>query len=91
MPVTDSVVVSYRVAVTPERVLGRAESVRSNIARLIDPFGPLTAGFLLSVVSARATVAVFVPWSVALLSWETLSPAIRAAPSLDELDGAEPA
>jgi hypothetical protein len=85
MPVTDSVVVGYRVAVTPERLLGRAESVRSNIARLIDPLGPLAAGLLLSVVSARATIAVFVAWSAGLLLWGMTSPAIRAAPSLDEL------
>jgi MFS family permease len=89
MPVTDSVVVGYRVAVTPDRLLGRAESVRSNIARLIDPFGALAAGFLLSVVSARATVAVFLVWSVALLLWGTLSPSIRNAPSLDELETAQ--
>ena len=87
MPVTDSVVVGYRVAVTPEHLLGRAESVRGNIARLIDPFGALAAGVLLSAVSARATVAVFFAWSAALLCWGMLSRAIRNAPSLAELDG----
>jgi hypothetical protein len=51
--------------------------------------GPLTAGLLLSVVSAGATIAVFVAWSGGLLLWAMLSPAIRAAPSLDELEGAE--
>jgi hypothetical protein len=91
MPVTDSVVVGYRIAVTPERLLGRAESVRSNIANLLQPLGPLAAGLLLSIVSARVTIAVFVAWSFALLLWGTLSPAIRAAPSLDELENAEPA
>ena len=45
----------------------RAESVRDLIARLLDPLGPLAAGLLLSVVSARATVAVFVGWSLGLL------------------------
>jgi hypothetical protein len=72
--------------VTPERLLGRAESVRSNIARLIDPLGPLAAGLLLSVVSARATIAVFFAWSAGLLLWGMASPAIRAAPSLNELE-----
>jgi hypothetical protein len=89
MPVTDSVVVGYRVAVTPERLLGRAESVRSNIARLIDPLGPLVAGLLLSVVSARATIALFFGWSAGLLLWGLASPAIRVAPSLSELEHAE--
>ena len=45
-------------------------------------------GFLLGAVSARATIAVFAGFGVALAVWGTLSPSIRAAPSLDEL--AEP-
>jgi MFS family permease len=89
IPATDSVVVGYRVAVTPDRLLGRVESVRSNLARLIDPLGPLAAGLLLSATSARVTVAFFVGWSGALLAWGMASPAIRAAPSLKELDEAE--
>jgi hypothetical protein len=86
IPVTNSVVVGYRVAVTPDRLLGRVESARSIISLLISPLGPLAAGLLLSAVSARATVAVFVGFSVVLLVWGTLSPAIRHAPSLDELE-----
>jgi len=86
IPATDSVVVGYRMAVTPDRLLGRVESVRSNLARLIDPLGPLAAGVLLSVTSPRVTVAAFFGWSAALLAWGMASPAIRAAPSLNELD-----
>src|SRR5207248_3609561 len=52
MPITDSVVVSYRIAITPDRLLGRVESVRATIARVALPLGPLVAGALLSVVSA---------------------------------------
>ena len=47
--------------------------------------GALLAGFLLSTVSVRATVAVFLACSFALALWGTLSPSIRRAPSLDEL------
>ncbi len=86
LPVTDSVVVGYRVAITPDRLLGRVESVRSNIARLLAPLGPLAAGFLLESVSARETVAVFTASMLALAAWGTLSPSIRSAPSLAELD-----
>ena len=85
-PVTDSVVVGYQVAVTPDRLLGRVESVRANIALLIAPLGPLVAGLLLESVSAGTTVAVFAVFGLALALWGTLSPAIRNAPSLDELD-----
>jgi hypothetical protein len=90
IPATDSVVVGYRVAVIPDRLLGRVESVRSNLARLLDPLGPLAAGLLLGITSPRVTVAFFVGWSGALLAWGMASPAIRAAPSLSELDEAEP-
>jgi hypothetical protein len=85
MPVTDSVVVGYRVAVTPDRLVGRVESVRSTISLSIAPLGPLVAGLLLETVSARATVGVFTAVSAVLLAWGMLSPAIRRAPSLSEL------
>jgi MFS family permease len=80
IPATDSVVVGYRVGTIPDRLLGRVESVRSNLARLIDPLGPLAAGLLLSVTSPRVTVALFVSWSAALLVWGVTNAAIRAAP-----------
>jgi MFS family permease len=86
IPATDSVVVGYRVAVIPDRLLGRVESVRGNLARLIDPLGPLVAGLLLSATSPRTTVAVFFCWSGALPVWGGTSQAIRAAPSLEELE-----
>jgi MFS family permease len=85
LPVTDSVVVGYRLAITPDRMIGRVESVRSNIALLLGSLGPLAAGLLLSSVSARATVAVFTCCGLALAVWGTFSPSIRQAPSLDEL------
>jgi hypothetical protein len=88
IPSTDSVVNGYRIAMTPDRLLRRVESVRSTIALLIAPLGPLAAGLLLGLVSARATIAVFAGFGLALAVWGTLSPSIRAAPSFDEL--AEP-
>jgi hypothetical protein len=86
IPSTDSVVRGYGIAMTPDRLLGRSESVRSVIALLIAPLGPLTAGVLLGVVSARVTIAVFVAAALVLAVWGTLSPSIRTAPTLDELD-----
>lgn len=85
LPVSDSVVDGYRVAVTPDRLLGRVESARSTIALAIAPFGPLLAGVLLSAVSVRATIGFFVACGLALAVWGTLSPSIRDAPSLGEL------
>jgi Major Facilitator Superfamily len=88
IPSTDSVVHSYQLAMTPDRLVGRVESVRSTIALLIAPFGPLAAGLLLDAVSERATIAVFAAFGLVLALWGTLSPAIRAAPSLDGLSRA---
>ena len=74
-----------QLAMTPHRLIGRVESVRSTIALLIAPLGPLTAGLLLETISERATVAVFAAFGLVLALWGTLTPAIRAAPTLDEL------
>src|SRR5207244_5230407 len=57
IPSTDSVVHGYRIAMTPDRLLGRAESVRSTISLLTAPLGPLVAGVLLTSSSARLTIA----------------------------------
>lgn len=85
IPSTDSVVHGYRIAMTPDRLLGRSESAWRTIALVIAPLGPLLAGVLLDAVSARATIAVFAASGLVLAICTTLSPSIRAAPSLDEL------
>ena len=84
IPSTDSIVHGYRIAMTPDRLLGRSESVRRMISLMVAPLGPLIAGILLTV-SARATIALFAAVALALAIWGTLSPSIRAAPTLDEL------
>jgi hypothetical protein len=84
-PVTDSVVVGYRLAITPDRLIGRVESVRTNISLLVTPLGPLAAGLLLEATTARTTVALLAAGGLGLALWGTLSPSIRGAPSLAEL------
>jgi len=86
IPSTDSIVHGYRIAMTPDRLLGRSESVRATISLSIAPLGPLVAGFMLGLTSARATIALFVGVALVLALWGTLSPSIRAAPSLNELE-----
>jgi len=85
-PVTDSVVIGHRLAVTPDRLVGRVESVRTTISLLVGPIGPLLAGVVLAATSARTTVAVFAAVGLGLALWGTLSPSIRAAPSLGDLE-----
>ncbi len=85
IPSTDSVVHSYRYAMTPDRLQGRVGSVWTTIGLAIAPLGPLVAGLLLESISPRATIAVFALFGLALAVWGTLSPSIRSAPSLAEL------
>ena len=84
-PITDSVVDGYRIAMTPDRLLGRVEAARTTIAQLALPLGPLVAGVLLEHVSPRVAVTIFAAWALSVFSWGWLSQAIRSAPSLDEL------
>jgi hypothetical protein len=91
IPSTDSVVHGYQLAMTPDRLQGRVASVRTTIALSVAPLGPLVAGYLLETTSPRVTIAVFAGVGLVLALWGTLSPAIRAAPSLGELSGPTPA
>src|SRR5262249_55574038 len=85
IPATDSIVHGYRIALTPDRLVGRVESVRGMLSLALTPLGPLVAGVLLGAVSEQATIAVFAAAALVLALWGTLSPAIRAAPTLEEL------
>lgn len=80
VPSTDSVVNGYRIAITPDRLLGRSESVRSAIALSAASLAPLAAGFLLQHSSPRWTVGFFTAWALALALWATASPALRDPP-----------
>jgi MFS family permease len=90
VPSTDSVVHSLRIAMTPDRLVGRVDGAATNISLLITPLGPLLCGFLLSAASPRTAIAVFAAAGLVLAVWGTLSPAIRRAPSLDELHDLAP-
>ena len=85
IPTTDSVVWPYQMTLTPDRLMGRTQAAITTFTNGMGTIAPLLAGFLLATVSPRATVAVFAAFGVALAVWGTLSPAIRAAPTLGEL------
>ena len=85
IPSTDSVVEGFQLAITPDRLIGRVASVRTSIALLIAPLGPLAAGVLLDVTTQRAAIAVFAGFGLVLAVWGTLSRPIRTAPSLQEM------
>ncbi|MGH9102364.1 MAG: hypothetical protein ACRDYD_05190 [Acidimicrobiales bacterium] len=87
IPSTDSIVHGYRIAMTPDHLLGRSESARRLLSLSIAPLGPLAAGLLLAV-SSRAAVALFAASGLALAVWGTASPSVRAAPRLEDLGAA---
>ncbi|GIJ44419.1 MFS transporter [Virgisporangium aliadipatigenens] len=89
IPSTDSVIHGYRIAMTPDRLIGRVESAYGSIALLVAPLGPLLAGFLIDHASPRIAIAVFVGLSVALAVAATVNRALRAAPRLADLRHAE--
>ena len=89
-PTLNAVIIGYRVAVTPDHLTGRVNSVARTIAIFGAPLGSLAAGLLLGSFSARTTMAVFTIMLVLLTAFATLSPSIRDAPSLDELKPVEP-
>jgi MFS family permease len=89
IPSSDSVVHGSRYALTPDRLMGRVESVHSSIALLIAPFGPLVTGILLDTVPDRVTIGVLAATGLVLAVSSTLSPSLRLAPDLATLTKAE--
>jgi hypothetical protein len=85
IPNTDSVV-GYVLSITPDRLVGRVDSVLTTIALLGAPLGTLGAGALLEAAGARATIAVLAGQGLLLAVAGTLNRSIRTAPSLDDLD-----
>jgi MFS family permease len=86
LPSTDSVVHGYRIAMTPDRLLGRAEAVWSTFAIAMATIAPLVMGYVIQEVSARAAVGLCAAFALALALWGTMSRAIRNAPSIDDLE-----
>jgi MFS family permease len=86
VPSTDSVVLGYQLALTPDRLVGRVGSVFRTIVLLIAPVGPLVAGFLLGVTSPRLAIGFFVGVALLMAVVATLSPALRVVPSLGDRD-----
>ena len=86
IPAVNAAVIGYRTAVVPDRLTGRVGGLARTIALCTAAFGPLSAGFLLHALSARATVAVYAVFMLLLCVLGTLNPSIRNAPSLSDLD-----
>jgi MFS family permease len=84
-PTVNAMVIGYRVAIVPDRLQGRVNSVARSLALLAFPLGPVVAGLLLASYSARTTAALVLAGFVILAIVTTANRAIRGAPSFDEV------
>jgi MFS family permease len=79
-PITNSIVVGYRVALAPDRLQGRVQAASTTISFSFAWLGPLSVGLMLQDAGATATILVLTAW-MALLGLATLiAPAFAEPP-----------
>lgn len=81
-PVTNSIVVSYRVAAAPDRLQGRVQAASTLISFSAGWLGPLAVGLLLQSAGSTTTILVLTVWSALLAVGATLSRSFRHPPAL---------
>ena len=84
-PTVNAMVIGYRVAIVPDRLQGRVNSVARSLALLAFPLGPVAAGLLLASYSVQVTAAFVLAGFVILAVVTTVNRSIRGAPSFDEV------
>jgi MFS family permease len=84
-PTVNAMVIGYRVAIVPDRLQGRVNSVARSLALLAFPLGPVAAGLLLASYSVRVAAAFVLAGFVILAVVTTVNRSIRGAPSFDEV------
>jgi len=82
-PVTNSIVVSYRVALAPDRIQGRVQAASTLVSFSFGWFGPLLVGFLLQGSGATDTILVLTGWALLLAVGASWSPALRTTPTAE--------
>jgi predicted MFS family arabinose efflux permease len=81
-PVTNSIVVSYRVALAPDRLQGRVQAASTLISFSAAWLGPLLIGLLLAHAGSTATILTLTGWGLALALFATASRAFRNPPTM---------
>ena len=81
-PLTNSIVVSYRVALTPDRLQGRVQAASTLLSFSAAWLGPLAVGYMLQNTDATTTILGACGWALALAAAAILTPAFRHPPSL---------
>jgi MFS family permease len=81
-PVTNSIVVGFRVALAPDHLQGRVQAAATLISFSAGWLGPLAIGFLLENAGATATILALTGWVLLFAAIATTSRAFRHPPSL---------
>lgn len=81
-PVTNSIVVGYRVALAPDRLQGRVQAASTLIGFSGGWLGPLGVGLLLESAGSTATILVLSGWMLVLALGALATPAFRHPPRL---------
>ncbi|HWF51227.1 MAG TPA: MFS transporter [Solirubrobacteraceae bacterium] len=81
-PVSNSIVVSFRVGLAPDRLQGRVQAAATLITFSAGWAGPLVVGLLLENAGLTATVLALTGWVLLLAVGATIAPAFRHPPSL---------
>jgi fucose permease len=84
-PTLNAMIIGYRVAIVPDRLQGRVNSVARSLALLAWPLGPVVAGVALGSFSTRVAVGALVGFLIVLALLATASGSIRAAPSFEDV------
>ena len=89
-PVTNSIIVSYRVALAPDRLQGRVQAASTLISFSAGWLGPLFVGFMVQSAGATPTILVISGWALLLAVVAILAPAFRHPPDLGEPQARDP-
>ena len=81
-PVTNTIVVSYRVALAPDRLQGRVQAASTLISFSAGWLGPLLVGFMLENAGSAATILTLTGWAAVLAVAATGSRQVRHPPTL---------
>ena len=79
-PVTDSIVVGYRVGLAPDELQGRVQAASTVISFSAGWAGPLLVGFLFHGAGASATILALCAWAALLALGAALAPALHRPP-----------
>jgi hypothetical protein len=77
----NALVSGNRIAITPERLLGRVQAAAALLTMSFAWLGPLAVGFLFQHAGATATVAGVSAWALMLALASLLAPGLREGPS----------